>query len=93
MSFKSGYMAQRSACAPGSEIRDGLAVLKNRGSGAAGSSRPLSRMFHSNFRPLAMRALQRLDSPASRDQINDRHNQGDDQQEMDQAAGHMESPA
>ncbi len=48
---------------------------------------------NSIFRPLAIGGVQQLDSPASRDQINDRDDQGDHQQEMDQAAGHVESPA
>jgi hypothetical protein len=34
-----------------------------------------------------------LDGPSSRDQINDRDDQSDHQQQMNQAAGHMESPA
>jgi hypothetical protein len=34
-----------------------------------------------------------LDSPASRDQIDDGNNQCDHKQDMDQAAGHVESPA
>src|SRR6476661_8562305 len=34
-----------------------------------------------------------LDSPASRDQVNDGDNQCDHKQQMDQTAGHMESPA
>jgi hypothetical protein len=34
-----------------------------------------------------------LDGPASRDQIDDGNNQCDHEQEMDQTAGHVESPA
>ena len=34
-----------------------------------------------------------LDSPASRDQVDNGDNQGDHKQEMDQTASHMESPA
>ncbi len=36
---------------------------------------------------------QQLYSPTARDQVNDRNNQSDHQQQMDQAASHMESPA
>jgi hypothetical protein len=46
---------------------------KREGSGAAFQACPLPHVS-SNFLPLAMRAGQRLDSPASRDQINDRDN-------------------
>src|SRR5713101_4544073 len=35
---------------------------------------------------------QLLDSPAAADQVNHRHNNGDHQQQVDQAAGHMKSP-
>ena len=34
-----------------------------------------------------------LDSPASRDQVDNGDNQGDHKQEMDQTASHVESPA
>ena len=76
----------------GGRIRVGLASGKKEGSRAAYPAGPLPHISF-NFRQLAMRAVQGLDSPASRDQINDRDNQGDHQQEMDQAAGHVESPA
>jgi hypothetical protein len=77
----------------GNRIRVGWAVVKKEGGAELLIRQAASRIFHSIFRPLAMRAQQGLDSPASRDQINDRDNQGDHQQEMDQAAGHVESPA
>jgi hypothetical protein len=34
-----------------------------------------------------------LNSPAARDQVDDGDNQGDHQQDVNQAAGHVESPA
>jgi hypothetical protein len=74
MSFKYGYMAQERPYAPGSQTPAGMWQWgKKRGSGAAYSACPLPHIFF-NFRPLAMRAVQRLDRPASRDQINDRDN-------------------
>jgi hypothetical protein len=38
-------------------------------------------------------AEQPLNGPTARDQVNDRNDQGDHQQQMNQSAGHMESPA
>jgi hypothetical protein len=40
-----------------------------------------------------MRALKMLDSPASRDQVDNGDNQSDHKQKMDQTASHVESPA
>jgi hypothetical protein len=42
---------------------------------------------------VAIRARKRLDSPASRDQVDDSDNQCDHEQQMDQTASHVESPA
>jgi hypothetical protein len=73
MSFKSGYMAQRSAYAPGSRVRVGLAAgKKDRERSCLSSLLPPACSF--KFQPLAMRAVQRLDGPASRNKVNDRDN-------------------
>jgi len=71
----------------GREISD-----EKRGSRAALWSSPPPR-FLTNFWPIADAPCKRLDSSASRDQVNDGDNQCDHKQEMDQTAGHVESPA
>jgi len=73
MSFKSGYMAQRSACAPEADSRWVLQVVNKDGEQSCLSSLPPPACFIQIFGHSRC-ALQGLDSPASRDQINDRDN-------------------
>lgn len=54
---------------------------------------PAHSHFLQTFGQSLTRALQTLDGPASRDQVNDGDDQCDHQQEMNQTAGHVESPA
>ena len=91
MSFKYGYMAQRSALSqPGMNGAGDFWRKKREQSCSIVQPTPA---FSSNFWPIASAPCKRLDSSASRDQVNNGDNQGDHKQEMDQTAGHVESPA
>ena len=91
MSFKCGYMRKETPARRVADSGEGQAAKR-------GGAELLIQSTHSHnsiqfFGHSAIGAVQQLDRPASRDQINDRNNQGDHQQEMNQAAGHVESPA
>jgi hypothetical protein len=62
-----------------------------RGSRATSQCSPLP--FQKNFAQRNAAPLEMLDSPAPCDQVDDGNNQSDHQQEMDETAGHVESPA
>ena len=66
---------------------------KNWGAEPLSPASPLPYTEHKLAANRDVATAQQLNSPAARDQVNDRNNQSDHQQQMDQAAGHMESPA
>lgn len=49
--------------------------------------------LYRTFGQIVRRALKMLDSPASRDQVDNGNNQSDHKQKMDETASHVESPA